>query len=243
MSKQGKTGTASNALQVTATDCGELVLSVEIDFDWNPGTQNNWIHEVSFSSSGGWIAAQGVLIPPNPGWIFLNSLTRICTGTTYGAGYYWDPPGTGCDNSGNISSFIGTFCSSVFTSCEATSGFFVDGDPSDNWGINCTTTCPKFGFDLTYCSLSTGDIAESISFYLTEDGETGGWYNSDGCVFLLEFPINIIGVGSLLPDESITICKDECTALDAGSGCRMYDWSTGESGRLSRSVHSQIWST
>jgi len=66
---------------------------------------------------------------------------------------------------------------------------------------------------------------------LTEDGETGGWNESDGCIFSLSFPVIINAAGVQLPDEDIgPICQNECVVIDAGSGCDDYSWSNGDSG-------------
>lgn len=225
----GQTETSNTPLSITATDCGVITINVELDFDWHQGEQINWIHGISFENSSGWLAAEGVIIPANPGWIFMNSITGVCSNTTYGAGYYWDPPGTNCIDSGNLSNYDGNDCNNSNDDiCEGDSPFLVDGDPSDNWGIDCETDCPQFGFSLTYCPSESGTTDEVITFVLTEDGETGGWNQSDGCIFSLSFPITINAAGVQLPDEDIgPICQDSCVTIDAGNGCDGYLWSNG----------------
>ncbi len=226
----GETDSGSTPLSITATDCGVITIDVELDFDWHQGDQINWIHGISFENSNGWLAAEGVIIPANPGWIFMNSITGVCSNTTYDAGYYWDPPGTSCMDDGNFSNYDGNDCSNNNGDiCEGENSFLVDGDPSDNWGIDCETDCPQFGFTLTYCPSESGFSGEVITFILTEDGETGGWNQSDGCIFTLSFPININSAGVQLPDEDIgPICQDSCVTIDAGNGCDGYLWSNGE---------------
>jgi len=219
----GQTGTGTVPLEVTANTCGEIEIYVELNFDWDHGLNNNWIHGISFDNSPGWTAATGVL--PGPGWLFQNSITGVCSNVTYGAGYYYDPPGTGPD-SGNSSSYNGTNCISGGFS-EANDAWLVDGDPADNFGDDCQDNCPGFGFNLTYCPISGGTATENISFFLTEDGETGGWVNSDQCVFNLSFDININSAGVQLPPAT-TVCAGGCTTLDAGLGCDSYLWSTNE---------------
>jgi len=220
----GATGTGDQPLAINVTDCGVLSLSVELDFDWTQGSNFNWIHGISFANSGGWIAAQGTINPPDPGWLFVNSITGVCSGNTYDAGFYWDPPGTTCNQ--NQSSYNGTSCVGT-TQCEANDPFLMDGDPSDNWGVNCTTDCPRFGFNLEYCPNATGTLTESISFVLTEDGETGGWRLTSGCIFQLDFPIEFQSAGVQIPAEQ-DLCLGESVVLDAGPGCGSYLWSTGE---------------
>ena len=225
-------GTASTPLEITATGCGEIYVEVELEFWWDQGDNVNWIHGVSFDNSAGWGAAQGIIIPADPGWLFRNTVTGVCSGTTYDAGYYWDPPGTSCLISGNLSSLeLSGNCTTNIgpEQCEDDFGTnLVDGDPSDNWGIDCTHDCPKFGFNLDFCPTVSGDNLETISFYLTEDGETGGWSHSDNCIFLINFPIQINNAGLQLPDAIGPVCEGTCTTLDVGLGCSTYLWSTGE---------------
>lgn len=217
---------SEDTLVVYSNSCGELQISIELNFDWNIGINFNWIHGVSFESSNNWIAAEGVIIPPNPGWIFLNSITGVCSGRTYGAGYYWDRPGVDCAQ--NRSDYNGSICLPSISTCEEDDSFLVDGDPRDNFGINCFDDCPQFGFDLVYCPAIAGTNTELLTFTLTEDGETGGYSRSDDCIFTLSFPIRIISEGIQIDDLTQSVCKDSCVILDAGVVCDSYEWSTGE---------------
>ncbi len=229
-SAPGSTESSNSPLAITATECGVITIDVELDFNWHQGENINWIHGISFENSNGWLAAEGTIIPPNPGWLFMNSITGVCSSTTYDAGYYWDPPGIDCGDSGNYSNYNGNNCNNNNGDlCEGENAALVDGDPSDNWGIDCENDCPQFGFSLTYCPTESGTTDEVITFILTEDGETGGWNQSDGCIFTLSFPIKINAAGVQLPDEDIgPICQDSCVTIDAGNGCDSYIWSNGE---------------
>jgi len=222
----GASKEADQLLEVSATNCGGLKISIELDFDWDRGTRNNWIHGVSFRTSPNWLAAQGVIIPANDGWLFQPTITGICSGNTYGAGYYWDPPGTDCAS--NRSNYNGVDCIPFDTNCEEDFSFLVDGDPSDNFGLRCDDDCPNFGFNLEYCPIAAGSNIEILTFILTEDGETGGFARSDNCIFTLHFPIKINSAGLQIPDLNPIVCRDSSIILDAGIGCDKYLWSTGD---------------
>ena len=220
--------TSINPLEISASSCGEITLSIMLDFAWDKGNKSNWLHGISFQKSPNWSAGKGIIVPPNLGWIFLDSIVGICSKRKYNNGYYWDPVGKSCAASAsNKSSYNRSRCTSVET-CEASANYLKDGDPRDNLGINCTDDCPKFGFDLTYCPYSGGIRNETITFILTEDGETGGWHNSGSCIFSLNFPIIINSAGLQLPEIIGPICKDSCVVLDAGIGCDSYLWNTGD---------------
>jgi len=222
----GQTITSDQPLEVNSTSCGELKISIELDFNWDQGSKNNWIHGVSFKASPNWLAAQGVIIPANNGWLFRNSITGVCSSNSYGAGYYWDPPGKTCGS--NQSNYNGWTCVQGVTNCEENNSFLVDGDPSDNYGINCDTDCPNFGFELAYCPVDAGSNVEVLTFILTEDGESGGWARSDNCIFTLNFPLKINSAGLQIPNFNPIVCLDSCIILDAGIGCDQYLWSTGD---------------
>ncbi len=244
-------GTATlSTLEVTATECGEISFNVDLTLDWFQGTSSSWIHGVSFISSAGWSAAVGVP-PADAGWIFLpGGITGLCSGNTYGAGYYYDPVGTesfadsgNSYDAGNYSSWDGMMCSMTGalsgedTSFGATmidislGGFIDDGDPSDNWGVNCGFSpsagdqgdCPPFGFELSYCPSTAGTVVESITFAITEDGESGGWGSNAGCNYDIVIPVTINNAGVALPIEYSIDCGD-CVDLVAGSNCSSYTW-------------------
>ncbi|MBK6665546.1 MAG: hypothetical protein IPG48_05175 [Saprospiraceae bacterium] len=140
----------ASPLVVTATQCGTISLQVALSFTWDGGTSVSWLHGISFGNSGGWTAAIGVP-PANSAWIFMPSgITGICSGASYGPGYYYDPPGTTCGTGGadpnqaNYSSWDGMGCAGMAANGSENGGCFFmdsnysgvinDGDPSDNWG-------------------------------------------------------------------------------------------------------------
>ncbi len=202
-----------------ATGCGEITFDLELEFTWDQGTSISWIHGVSFSSTTGWSSAAGV--PPGGGWDFYNSVTGICSGNTYTDGYFFDD--TGDDDSSYDWFFDDCLGIPIFGITEA------DGDPGDNWGVDCETDCPSFEFELTFCPDEAGDFSETVSFFITEDGESGGWVDSDFCNYELNFPVMITAAGVQIPEETLgPDCPGTCFTLDAGAGCDGYLWSTME---------------
>ncbi len=197
-----------STLEIESSGCGIISFTVELDFIWDQGSNINWIHGVSFSGSGGWSSAQGT-VPPN--WIWQDEITGDCSGSTYSdGGYYYD--GTIQTSGCNGLPFV----------------FPNDGDPSNNWGVDCEYDCPTFGFKLEFCPLTNENAEETISFVLTDDGETGDWDSPANCVFTINIPINITSPGIQLPDNLEPICEGEGITIDAGDGCDTYLWSTGE---------------
>lgn len=205
---------SNEALVIEANSCGVIELTVELDFDWQQGNSINWIHGVSFEESGGWLASEGGLSSGANDWLFLNGITGACSGESFGPGYYFDDPGP------SGSSYNGFNCNGFGTD--------IDGDPSDNFGVNCTTNCPNFSFELEWCPSGNGTFNERIAFFLTADGDTGGWWQSDGCIFNILFPITFESVGVQFPVDEYTICQGDCVTIDAGDGCDSYLWETGE---------------
>ncbi len=215
----GSTATGTN-IELEATGCGEISFDLELAFIWDQGSSVSWIHGVSFSASGGWSAASGVA--PGVGWDFYNSVTGICSGNTYSDGYFYDE--CGVDDLSSYSNFWG-FCFAVGGFDEITDCT----DPSDNWGVDCETDCPTFEFELAFCPDQAGDFSETVTFFLTEDGESGGWGSGNNCNYTLDFPIIITAAGVQIPEEALgPDCPGTCYTLDAGDGCDGYSWDTGE---------------
>ena len=180
-------------LEVNASACGPVTIRIRYQFDWNQGASLNWIHGISVDAGPLWTSYS---VTPPAGWIFMGSgLSGLCSGSSYGPGYYYDasaassgPPTMSYDV---ICAMGGGMCTAVFTNsgtnlCTAictsdeslfgtstgssccngltladlgvnlnpAAGYPVvanDGNPGNNWGVNCTTDCPDFFFDLTYC--------------------------------------------------------------------------------------------
>ncbi len=217
----GSTATGTE-IELEATGCGEITFDLELAFTWDQGSSVSWIHGVSFSASGGWSAASAVA--PGVGWEFYNSVTGICSGNTYTDGYFYDE--CGVDDLSAYDDFWG-FCdwflfggTSELTDCT---------DPSDNYGINCEEDCPTFEFELAFCPDQAGDFSETVTFFLTEDGESGGWDSGANCNYTLDFPIVITAAGVQIPEAALgPDCPGTCYTLDAGDGCDGYLWDTGE---------------
>lgn len=206
-------------IEITADGCGSIIMTVDLTFDWNPGSNSGWLHGVSYFSSSGWVGATGS--SPGGDWIpDDNGMTGACSGNTYGEGFYYE----GSNNS-SINPATGV--------CEIVpgGGGFPEQDPtdpSDNWGTP-TSGGSNFGFELEYCGSVGANVAESITFQLTDDGETGAWANPFGCIFTLTFPI-IINEPELALEDEYEICAGECIDLETGVDCPDSEWSNGESG-------------
>lgn len=211
-----------DTIVVEVIGCGQIDITVELDFVWEQGFGINWIHGVSFQASDGWSAAE-VILPTND-WIFQDTITGACFNQPFGAGYYYDPLGANCGG-GDNSSWDGVDCNGFGTFCEGDDAWLTDGEAFDNWGDDCEFNCPEFGFDLSFCPQNAAVVTETLGFFITDDAQSGGWDTDDGCVFDLNFVIKF--VPSLLNTE-INSCEGECVTLDAGTGCDSYLWSTGE---------------
>ena len=209
-----------DTIVVEVNGCGEIDITVELDFVWEQGSGINWIHGVSFQASDGWSAAE-VILPTND-WIFQDTITGACFNQPFGAGYYYDPVGDGCGG-GDNSSWNGTNCGGTF--CEEDDPWLTDGEPFDNWGDDCEFNCPEFGFELSFCPAIAEVTTETIGFFITDDAQSGGWQTDDGCIFDLNFVIQFVPA---VLSEEVNSCIGECVTLDAGSGCDSYIWNTGE---------------
>lgn len=190
--------------------CGAMSLTIDLNFNWQAGSSAAWLHGVSFMASSGWQVSMGV--PPNDNWFFLDSITGCCSGTTYGAGYYYDDP----DNSDG-------------SSC-GTCGDDTEGDPADNFGVPPADCCPQYGYNLVYCpTVAMDTVIEMITFVLTEDGESGGWSDVNGCNFEISFPIMIINAGFAdFPSQLGPICSGEEITISTVDDCDSYVWSNGD---------------
>ena len=86
-------------LSVTATGCGPVTIRVRYQFDWNQGSNYNWLHGISFNAGSLWTSSS---FTPPAGWVYMpNGVTGSCSGNSYGPGYYYD--------ASNLSSAPSTF--------------------------------------------------------------------------------------------------------------------------------------
>lgn len=202
--------TEGSPFVIQTEGCGAMSLTIDLNFNWQDGGSSAWLHGVSFMASSGWQVSMGV--PPSDDWFFLDSITGCCSGTTYGAGYYYDDPNT----------TDGSNC--------GTCGDDTEGDPSDNFGVLPASCCPQYGYNLVYCpTVAMDTVTEMITFILTEDGESGGWSDVNGCNFQISFPITIINSGFAdFPSQVGPICAGEEITINTVDDCDTYLWSTGD---------------
>jgi len=212
--------TFGNPLEIRARNCGEITLEITLSYFWVQGLFDiAWIHGVSFDASDGWSsAAAGEL---GEGWDYYDEITGDCSNNTYRDGYFYDP------------------CNPLFnyeSSCSCREFFIIAVEcdecesPEDNWGIDCSGNgCQDFTFRLTYCPSVTGDLEEEVSFFLTNDGESGSWEAAIGCFYKVTYPVIIKSAGVAVNEDAYgPDCPGTCYTLDAGEGCDGYIWSTGE---------------
>ena len=159
-------------LEVAALGPGEIDMTVLVtSVNYDGGSTIQYPHGISFQAGSNWTAAAEI---PPPGFDFFDSVTGICTGETYGPGYFYV--------NNNQSSY-----NPVTGLCEAggeiSSPPTNDGDPGNNWGVNPNNFPTDFGFNLTYCPVSSApqNFSETITFVITEDGQSGGWVLGSGC--------------------------------------------------------------
>jgi gliding motility-associated-like protein len=150
-----------------------------------------------------------------------------CTSTYTNSTYATNPCGPVCN--GDESKFIeisgncnGTKLSDMTTTYlnpgAGYAGTANDGNPANNWGINCTTGCPDFYFDLTYCPTSTNptNVTSPVSMTTTADGESGAWCLDGNCDVANTFNITIQNAcGPAQPTNgSISLCSTNTTATN-----------------------------
>lgn len=219
------TGSASGSLggnqnlEVQANSCGPISITVRYSFDWIQGSNENWIHGISFNASNFW-TSQEVDTPAN--WVFMpNGLTGCCSNSVYGPGYYYDGSNeTTCINSNPCNSDNhGTITT-------------IDGDPSNNYGVDCTDNCPVFDFTLTYCPLNNTNstITEDFSFATSADGESGGYEEDQNCDVKNDFTITITNLCPTTADFN-EIPNNYCNApgVQLGNVASQYDGGNGPS--------------
>ncbi len=211
--------TLGSDLEITATNCGEIRLEIDLSYNWTQGLIDiAWIHGISFNASPGWDAFGAGNI--GEGWSYYQEVTGNCSGNTYYDGYFYDLCEENFPGPGDCGS-----CSPE--ECE------ICRSPEDNYGIDCEGNgCPSFSFRLRYCPYEAGTRYESISFFITNDGESGAWSFARGCYYLITYPIKINSGGITTANQTIGPgCPETCYTLDAGQGCNGYTWSTGETGQ------------
>jgi gliding motility-associated-like protein len=220
---------ADPTLIVTANSCGPVTVRIRYEYDWTQGANLNWIHGISVNAGPLWTA---VSVTAPTGWTFMpNGLTGLCSGASYGAGYYYDAATASSGPTTITATFVGpgmctstyqnigaNLCTAVCTSNEnlmtqisgncgangdsypgnlgTTTGYPVpanDGNPGNNWGLNCTTGCPDFFFDLVYCPTNTNptNFTEYIRFTTSADGESGAWCQDGNCDYSNGFNVTI----------------------------------------------------
>lgn len=188
-----------------------MVFDLEVEFTWQQGFRVSWMHGFSFSNINEWLVIDAYPSSRDSGWIFMDEISGKCSGRSYGPGFFWDPVGDSCPPEGNRSHWDGTNCIQQEL-CEGEHDFLVDGDPSDNWGFNCTTNCPSFIFQLLYIAEKRGTDTLELRFQLVEDGETGAWLNTDNCVFEVIIPVYITVHDPDFPKGAV-FCQAEPTEI------------------------------
>lgn len=178
-----------SSLEITGLGCGLITMEVELEYFWKQGILDDaWIHGVSFVPSSGWLSSEAGELPD--GWDFYDSVTGDCSGQTYYDGYFYDE----CDSL----DYGGARCSCGGLECDPCNS------PNDNYGFNCSgNNCPKFRFSLTYCPSGTQTFDETISFNITNDGNSGSWNRASSCYYLVSYPVRINSSGTEPPDSIV----------------------------------------
>lgn len=212
--------TFGSPMEIVALSCGNIVLEITLNYEWIQGEEDfAWIHGISFNASDGWSSAEvGDL---DEGWGYYDSVTGDCSGNTYTDGFFYD----------NCNFFyIDESSCSCFDIFNGPIECNICDSPEDNWGIDCELNeCPEFTFRLTFCPSVAGNTTEDISFFITNDGESGSWDRAIGCFYLVNYPIQINSAGIPINESELGPgCPGSCYSLDVGMGCEGFNWSTGE---------------
>ncbi len=179
---------------------------------YGPGYYYDGSDLSSAGDSFTWVGTMGIMCTatwtnPTPG-----DCSSICDGNATMLSTSTDPAWDGLD-------FHTTFNGSEAAGWTLNSGA-NDGDPSNNWGVNCGVNlngnqpdCPVFTFELTYCptNVNPGDFVEYISFTTSADGESGCWCTDASCDYANGFNVTIQDACG--PDASFDPIPDNyCTA-------------------------------
>jgi gliding motility-associated-like protein len=96
------------------------------------------------------------------------------------------------------------------------SGTVNDGNPGNNWGTDCTTNCPDFFFELTFCPNTSNPSTynQTVSLQTSADGESGAWCLDGNCDIANSFNIQITNAcGPPQPTNgAVTLCSTSTTA-------------------------------
>ena len=95
------------------------------------------------------------------------------------------------------------------------SGTANDGNPGNNWGTDCTTNCPDFFFELTFCPNTSNPSTynQTVSLQTSADGESGAWCLDGNCDIANSFNIQITNAcGPPQPlNGAVTFCSTTTT--------------------------------
>jgi hypothetical protein len=104
-----------------------------------------------------------------------------------------------------------------------------DGNPGNNWGTDCTTNCPDFFFELTFCpnTSSPSNYAQTVSLQTSADGESGAWCLDGNCDIANSFNIAIANAcGPPQPlNGAVTLCSTSTTTTNLYNSI---GWSAGD---------------
>ncbi|MEL6988649.1 MAG: hypothetical protein AAGK97_12570, partial [Bacteroidota bacterium] len=205
----------------------------------------NFVHGIGVDASKfnlTWTISQGSTIPtPNAGtdWFYLNSITGYCSGLTWENGWFYDPTNQLTAQTSIAQVTFGPPLNSTAGVCDATawniSGnpFSTYGDPSDNWGF-ASSDGQNFSapFQFDFCPTGGSGYIDTIHFYITTDGLSGGGYVPlRSCIDSFSYPIYIKNNISITPDPA-EVCEIDSLQLDGGPlDVGDYLW-TGDAGQV-----------